>query len=437
MALATRCPHCNTTFRVASDQLKLRGGIVRCGTCQQVFDGNASLVDMDAVAPPVPVASPPVIEPVSTAVSDQAEQAAPVAIAQSPEVPAALEMAPKPEPVPEPEALGDDGPETTAAPAEDSLALPAVLQPEPGYILDFDLSEPVPVTAVDFDLSDDAHHQDEPDAAQLATVEFDLGDDSFPVAPDPAGTELSVADQVAFSSDEIDEVDDVDEVDEPDLPENTRAMSDLETGPLPLLRQSAAEPEHELEPEPALALAPPAELAPDPDEPEFVRLARDKELAARRRRLTMGGGSLLLAVALALQGAYLFRDLLAARYPGIKPALVASCKIARCKIELPAQIESQSIEGPDLQTLPNGNLVLTALLRNASSLPQAWPHIELELTDADRKPVIRRVFTPKQYLPAATVPGKGFPPGTEQPVKIEFELKQSKASGFNIGVFYP
>ena len=53
MALATKCPHCKTTFRVASDQLKLRGGIVRCGTCQQVFDGNASLVDLDA-PPPTP-----------------------------------------------------------------------------------------------------------------------------------------------------------------------------------------------------------------------------------------------------------------------------------------------------------------------------------------------------------------------------------------------
>ena len=51
MALATRCPHCQTTFRVASDQLKLRGGIVRCGTCQQVFDGNAALVDPELPIP--------------------------------------------------------------------------------------------------------------------------------------------------------------------------------------------------------------------------------------------------------------------------------------------------------------------------------------------------------------------------------------------------
>ena len=50
MALATQCPHCHTTFRVASDQLKLRGGIVRCGACQSIFDGNAHLIDLEQLA---------------------------------------------------------------------------------------------------------------------------------------------------------------------------------------------------------------------------------------------------------------------------------------------------------------------------------------------------------------------------------------------------
>lgn len=44
MALATQCPHCHTTFRVAHDQLKLRAGIVRCGQCQQTFNGIAHLL---------------------------------------------------------------------------------------------------------------------------------------------------------------------------------------------------------------------------------------------------------------------------------------------------------------------------------------------------------------------------------------------------------
>ena len=61
MALATQCPHCHTTFRVAADQLKLRGGIVRCGNCQRIFDGNAHLIDLDKpAAAPAPQADTPV-----------------------------------------------------------------------------------------------------------------------------------------------------------------------------------------------------------------------------------------------------------------------------------------------------------------------------------------------------------------------------------------
>src|SRR5476649_2681667 len=39
MLLATKCPHCKTTFKVANDQLKLQSGLVRCGICNQVFNG--------------------------------------------------------------------------------------------------------------------------------------------------------------------------------------------------------------------------------------------------------------------------------------------------------------------------------------------------------------------------------------------------------------
>ena len=287
---------------------------------------------------------------------------------------------------------------------------------------------PVTSDALDFDLGEPAH-------LESAAVAFDLGQDSLLDRVDPTAAprgELSLADEEAFSS---------------DAPDTRGAPSVLPglDGPLPLLRESAADPAADMAADPAPEPAPkpvrammlPVDDELDLDEPEFVRLAREKELAARRRRLTMGGGSVLLALVLVLHGAYVFRDLLAARVPALQPTLVAACQLAGCKIALPAQIESQSIEGPDLQTLPNGNLVLTALLRNGSSLPQAWPYIELELTDADRKPLIRRVFTPRQYLPANVAVAKGFPAASEQPVKIHFELKQLKASGFHIAVFYP
>ncbi|MCD0504671.1 MJ0042-type zinc finger domain-containing protein, partial [Bordetella petrii] len=57
MAMTTRCPHCGTAFKVVPDQLRVRNGLVRCGTCGTVFDGRACLVaqiPQGLVRPPVP-----------------------------------------------------------------------------------------------------------------------------------------------------------------------------------------------------------------------------------------------------------------------------------------------------------------------------------------------------------------------------------------------
>lgn len=45
MLLATRCPFCETVFRLQPAQLQLRRGLVRCGHCQEVFDGSTSLYE--------------------------------------------------------------------------------------------------------------------------------------------------------------------------------------------------------------------------------------------------------------------------------------------------------------------------------------------------------------------------------------------------------
>jgi predicted Zn finger-like uncharacterized protein len=57
VALATRCPNCQALFRVVADQLKLRGGLVRCGACRHVFDaiGSLAYVDDGTLSPLSPV----------------------------------------------------------------------------------------------------------------------------------------------------------------------------------------------------------------------------------------------------------------------------------------------------------------------------------------------------------------------------------------------
>ena len=47
MALVTLCPGCGTTFRVNAAQLQAHGGDVRCGHCQRVFNGFATLITVN------------------------------------------------------------------------------------------------------------------------------------------------------------------------------------------------------------------------------------------------------------------------------------------------------------------------------------------------------------------------------------------------------
>lgn len=56
--LATRCPHCQTRFRVTTEQLQLREGMVRCGSCREVFNGSDLLSPPHAVAVDIAASAP-------------------------------------------------------------------------------------------------------------------------------------------------------------------------------------------------------------------------------------------------------------------------------------------------------------------------------------------------------------------------------------------
>ncbi len=411
MALATVCPHCNTTFRVASDQLKLRGGIVRCGACHEVFDGNAALIDPAAMAPP------------------QAET--PAAAADAP-----AEQAP----------LG-------AVPVDQA---PTGAAPEPSASAAFDAE----VAAIE---AKHAEIVEEP----VYTLDFDTTFDPFGILPQPEPEPEFAAESASPAEPEIDEEivalplpgDEADEDEPPaDAPQRPEAA---EAHPPLLMRESAAAEAAPSElpaaasksarrnaakrkkaaPKPVVPAVAPEPLEPEPeaesDEPEFVRRSRLQEQTGRTRRIVMGAGSALLLLALAAQGMTTFRNVLAARYPQLKPVLVSSCAVFACKVELPAQIDTLTVETGELQSLGANRFTYTTLLRNPGELAQAWPHIELALTDANDKPLVRRVFAPADYLPPGTAAAKGFGARSEQPVKLFFELDQIKASGYHIAIFYP
>ena len=48
MLFLTRCPACNTTFRMTREQLLVRDGKVRCGACRHVFNAMEHLLEETA-----------------------------------------------------------------------------------------------------------------------------------------------------------------------------------------------------------------------------------------------------------------------------------------------------------------------------------------------------------------------------------------------------
>lgn len=474
MALATQCPHCGTMFRVAADQLKLRGGIVRCGACTQVFDGNAALVDLTAAAPasaaspsrpsrrlrstdgatpPASAAAAPAPQPApqpetpATAADeagdapiftleldrtfapfgiipqvsseDGKDDAAPeersgdeATAATTPEAPAAAEP-PASDAPPEPEAPPEPAPEVAVAAAPPAAAAPEQPAAPP--------SPPAAGLQVDEELvaAPAPSHYYEPDEALSAPKQARAA-----ATPPSARTAATAPPLLLRESGPATVTMPVPPSAPPVAPRTPRAKS----------AEARAARRSKLTP---TRIEPPKLRVPEPDEPEFVRRGRQRERSGKAMRIAMVVGSMLLLLLLAAQLLRSFSSALAARYPDMRPSLVTVCASLGCRIELPAQIDQLVIDTGELTTLGGNAYTFSTQLRNQGESTQAWPSIELTLSDADDKPLVRRVFGPRDYLPPGPLLNAGFAARAEQPIKLHFRVEEPAPSGYHIAVFYP
>jgi len=474
MALATQCPHCHTTFRVAADQLKLRGGIVRCGNCQRIFDGNAHLIDLDK-----PAAEPAPREDTRAADDDAlpvytldfGHTFDPLGILPKADVPDEV-----PPPAPRAHVWRTGGareaePEAEEAPAAEE---PVTAPPAPNYAPAGRVEPRLePVFDAAPDVVEDVPPAEEPPAdtepppasayAPAGRIEPDFGlhvDEEIVAQPLPDYESEPAPQPEAEPEPKPESEPEPEPVPEPPL----ASADDVPPAFLPLRASADSEP-----PAPAPAMIPPvlparskaaraseararrSKLTPtkiepprlrvapdaDADEPEFVKRSRRQERMGRTQRMLMAAGAVVLLLVLLAQTVLGFRNVLAAQHPGLKPVLAAACAVLGCRVELPALAENLVIETGELTSLGPDTYTLNTLLRNQGNLVLAWPSIELELTDANDKPVLRRVLAPADYLPKGTPAASGFGPHSEQPVTLHFTLAGLQPSSYHTFVFYP
>ncbi|GAB4474084.1 MAG: DUF3426 domain-containing protein [Burkholderiaceae bacterium] len=377
MALATRCPNCQALFRVVADQLKLRGGLVRCGACRHVFDAIGSLTYVDDATP---------AGAASTPASTKAQP------------PLTLRISPERLAQPRPVARTD-------APAQSSDAR----------------QTPAPALPADAVPREASEHADK----ARPSIEREIAESSVPtlLAPgaDAPGTEPGVA--------------------EPSRPEGSAAGRDdqdrRDRVRARLRRFDRSTPAPDTGPA-ADTVA--ADVAVDADdEPDFLR--GQQRRTSKGFSVVFGGGSALLAVLLLAQLAVVFRVELATRWPSLRPSLVQLCEAFGCTVGWPARAELLAVVGTELQAIPGTDVLeLTAVVRNRANFKVALPAIEVTLTDTQNRAVARKVFAPVDYLASAGESSsridEGLGAGSDYTIRIAFEARGVAAAGFVVYPFY-
>lgn len=169
--------------------------------------------------------------------------------------------------------------------------------------------------------------------------------------------------------------------------------------------------------------------------PEFVRRAqREERWRSPGARLFLTIMGIVLLATLALQGAHHFRDLIAARWPSLKPPLVAWCDALSCRIEAARRIEDISVESTALaRAAAPDSFRLSVTLRNRAAIALALPSIELSLTDAMGQLVARRALAPRDFRVASAL----LQPGSESPLQLLLSAGGQRVSGYTVEIFYP
>ena len=361
MALATRCPACETIFRISTTQAAAKSGMVRCGQCRNVFNSLDALVRVED------------LDVVDEGVADASEIA------------------------------------------------PAAAQPD--------------LSAHDVDATELASFAPGEPIDEDFEAQSDAKSGVAPIAQSPAPKPAAGA---VFS--------------EWWLPQGQRTTLPSSAAPPP-----APAPKSESEKDSSPRSVDNFKNRSLSDrrmsvewhrngkrrEPEFMRASAPRTERSRFERWMLVVLSIVAALGLAAQAAYVWRNELAVRVPAAKPWLVAACAPLRCLVDYPAHIDSITIESTALQSSgPNANLyTLTALLRNRDGVAVRYPHLELTLTDTQDRPILRRALRPDDYLAASrdssTRLQGGFSAESELPIRMMFELNDLRFVGYRLDKFYP
>lgn len=445
MVLATRCPHCETVFRVHDTQLERSRGLVRCGHCREIFDASQNLLDPSAATVPgtaTPAESEPAPHASAAAPAAEARNALPAEFAaDSTAADASLRhpvMQPSHPRQAEP-SLADQPLHGAEEPAVPAAGLPETHETPEMTPTPVERGEP----ATEPPISDRAHDSTplsppsmfEPTATG-DVLEPTLSTRAVPPREAPAERDAaqSPVPHTPIASDAS-----IGRDNEPTLSFGDTSATAWRTDHEPRLN---VPPAHDIGTQPA-ARPTAFDMPPPPPADNRVHFALTRERRSnvpRRGVWRVAGifiGSLLI-VLLVTQLAWWRRETVMVYWPASQPLFASVCARFGCHISPPRDIDGLQVEASDLRQIDGPHrLELRVPLRNHYKVALAYPAIELTLFDERNEVAIRRVLWPQDYAPAGTAIAAGLPPRSTQTMIVRLDSGSVTATNFRVQIFYP
>ena len=145
-------------------------------------------------------------------------------------------------------------------------------------------------------------------------------------------------------------------------------------------------------------------------------------------------GNLLLLTIFLAQGIYFYGSDLVRWTPSLKPVLAAACQRMGCTLTPPQDINLIDLVEARVAPHPKFNkaLRIRATLVNRAPFSQAFPVMEVTLSDNSGQVVARRAFKPSEYLEKSGAEDTLMPPNVAIPVLLDVTHPDNRALGYEI-----